>query len=346
MCFTRLIRKNVAVYQGTASAVPQACAQKVWALAPAVRTLVGLAAALLFTFVFSSPAVAETEHGILIREAVIYLSPDKTSEKLGNIDRGREVHLLENPRGEWLHVLASVTSERDITGWVLDKGVVRKSTPNGDRILYGEAVDSEAEASRRRGRKGAADDALRLYARVFEYFPSSPLAGEALYRAADIRWQLEKEARALRPSSKTSDPKLRLEIEEHYMKQVMKKFPNTKWADLAAFSLLDNKTCGDWQGQSKCPEKETEVYEKYAAERPQSPKAPEALYEAAWRQAALVEIYKAENEPGKSAQARSRAMSLAQKVTSQYAQSDWAPRAQRLAYMIEQNIPTYGRVVE
>ena len=68
-----------------------------------------------------------------------------------------------------------------------------------------------------------------------------------------------------------------------------KKFPNTKWADLAAFRMLDNKLCGDWLAQSKCPEMESALYEKYVAEHPQSPKAAEALYLAAWRQAALIE---------------------------------------------------------
>jgi len=52
-------------------------------------------------------------------------------------------------------------------------------------------------------------------------------------------------------------------------------------ADLAAFTLLDNKLCGDWEGTSKCPNKESEMYEKYADDRAQSPAAPEALYRAA-----------------------------------------------------------------
>ena len=84
------------------------------------------------------------------------------------------------------------------------------------------------------------------------------------------------------------------------MKQVMKKFPDTKWAQLAAFHLLDNKLCGDWQGSSKCPDKEADIYEKYVKEHPESPAAPEALYNAASRRAALIEIYKTEEQPKKS----------------------------------------------
>ena len=40
------------------------------------------------------------------------------------------------------------------------------------------------------------------------------------------------------------------------MKQVIKKFPGTKWADLAAYHLIDNKLCGEWEAQAKCPEME------------------------------------------------------------------------------------------
>ncbi len=189
--------------------------------------------------------------------------------------------------------------------------------PNGDKILFGEAVDSEDQASRRHGRNGAAQDAMRLYYRVADYFPTSPLAGEAMYRSADIRWQLEKADVSSRPSARERESYLREGMEEKYMKEVIKKFPGTKWADLAAFHLIDNKLCGDWQGSSKCPVKESEIYEKYATEHPQSPAVAEALYDAAWRWSALIEIYKTEEEPKKSEEARGQAIALAQKAASQ-----------------------------
>jgi hypothetical protein len=179
-----------------------------------------------------------------------------------------------------------------------------------------------------------------------EYFPKSPLAGEALYRAADIRWQVEREDVRSRPSFKAGDPNLRAKANEDYLREVEKKFPHTKWADMAAFDLLDNKLCGDWQGDSKCPEKEAEVYEKYAAERPESPKLSEALYEAAWRRSALIEIYKTEAQPGKSSESRNKALALLQRILGQSQPSDWTMRAQDLSYKIEQNIPTYGNIVE
>ncbi len=249
----------------------------------------------LLVFGLSVAKAAEYQRGAMMRGAQLYISPDPTSAKLSDVERGREVVILETSR-EWLHVTANVTEKRTVTGWMLDKGVVRTSTPDGDKILYGEGVDSEDQASRRRGRQGAAQDAMRLYYRVSEYFPKSPLAGEALYRSADIRWQIEKSDVSARPSAKEREPFLREGMDEKFMKEVIKKFPGTKWADLAAFHLIDNKLCGDWQGSSKCPTKEAEIYEKYGSEHPQSPAAAEALYDAAWRWSALIEIYKTENE--------------------------------------------------
>ena len=206
----------------------------------------------LLVFGLSVAKAAEYQRGAMMRGAQLYISPDPTSAKLSDVERGREVVILETSR-EWLHVTANVTEERTVTGWMLDKGVVRTSTPDGDKILYGEGVDSEDQASRRRGRQGAAQDAMRLYYRVSEYFPKSPLAGEALYRSADIRWQIEKSDVSARPSAKEREPFLREGMDEKFMKEVIKKFPGTKWADLAAFHLIDNKLCGDWQGSSKCP---------------------------------------------------------------------------------------------
>ncbi len=135
-------------------------------------------------------------------------------------------------------------------------------------------------------------------------------------------------------------------MSEDQLKQVIKKFPHTKWADLAAFDLLDNKLCGDWQGASKCPDKEADLYEKYAADHPESPKLAEALYEAAWRRAALVEIYKTEAQANKSSESRAKAQVLAQRIVAQSNAGDWTPRAQTLLYKIEQKIPTYGNVPE
>jgi len=311
------------------------------------------------TLVFSTAlAAAQAPRGTLVHEESIRVAPASDAAKLGEAGRGHELVILDTSR-DWAHVEAIIREPKKnadeddpeaegktITGWVLGKALVTSTTPNGDKIVFGEAADSEDQASRRRGRRDAAQDAMRLYYRVYDLFPTSPLAGEGLYRAADIRWQLERSDVMTRPSARERDAYMRGQIDEEWMKLVMKKFPGTKWADLAAFHLIENKLCGDWQGASKCPEKEAEIYEKYASEHEQSPAAPEALYQAAWRRSALIEIYKTEANQKKSEESKNRAMTLAQKIVSQYAQSDWALRAQKLIFYIQQGVPTYGNATD
>lgn len=303
-------------------------------------------------------ALAQAQRGTLIKEETIRVAPSADAAKLGEAARGHELVIIDSSPG-WTHVEAILREPRKdededdeesqgktITGWVANKALVTMSTPNSDKIIFGEAANSEDEASRRRGRKDAAQDAMRLYYRIYDLFPTSPLAAEALYRAADIRWQMDRADIMTRPSAREREAYLRGTIDEEWMKLVMKKFSGTKWADLAAFHLIENKLCGDWQGASKCPEKESEMYEKYAKEHEQSPAAPEALYDAAWRQSALIEIYRTEGNQKKSDEAKNRALATAQKIVNQYAQSGWALRAQDLIFYIQQGVPTFGNATD
>lgn len=299
-------------------------------------------ALLILVFVFLAPsALADALRATTIRVAPIYLSPDTSSNKLADVDRGREVIWLETSGENWVHVEANLTEERIVTGWMQNKGLVQASTANGDKIIFGEAVDSEDQASQRNGRRHAAQDAMRLYGEVAELFPQSPLAAEGMYRSADIRWQIEKTDVMSLPSAKEQDAYLRRGMNEDYFKKVMKKFSGTKWAYLSAFHLIDNKLCGDWQGQSKCPTKEAEIYEKYAAEYGQSPAVAEALFQAGYRWSALIEIYKQEDNLKKSEEAKGKAVATLQRAISQ-GQNDWGSRAQVLLYKVQQGIPTYG----
>lgn len=293
---------------------------------------------------------ADKEGGTVIREVTLYISPDTGAQKVGTITRGRNIPLImdrSNVGGKpWVHVLAVVDATelgvKEVSGWLEGRYLITNTTPNGDQIIYGEAVDSENQAERRGGRRHAGEDAMRLYYRIYDYFPNSPLAGEALWRFADIRWQLEKSGVLSRPSAHEMSPDMRDQIDDESMRQVIKKFPRTKWADLAAYDMIDNKVCGDWKGQASCPEKESDIYEKYAREHPQSPKTPEALYNAAWRQAALVDIYKSDNHADKSEHARKKAIELAQELATRFPDSDWKPRAANLIYVLQQNIWVYG----
>ena len=307
------------------------------------------------TILLSAPfAAAQAQRGTLVHEETIRVAPSAEAAKLGEAGRGRELIILETSH-DWVHVEAilkppshdeGATEEEEngktVTGWVSGKAFVGATTQDGDRIIFGEAADSEDEAGRRRGRRDAAQDAMRLYYRVYDLMPTSPLAAQALYRAADIRWQIERADVMTRPSARERQSYMRGQIQEEWMKLVIKKYPGTKWADLAAFRMIDNKLCGEWEGLTKCPDKEADLYENYAKEHPQSPAAPEALYDAAWRRSVLIEMYKTEPNQKKAAESKDRAIALAQKIMSQYAQSDWALRAQRLIFYMQQGVATYG----
>jgi outer membrane protein assembly factor BamD (BamD/ComL family) len=310
------------------------------------------------TILCLTPALfAGAPRGTLVHEEAIHVAPADNSARLGQAERGHELVILDTSR-DWTHVEAILVEPKKdadteeeaegkiITGWVMSKAVVSVSTPNGDKIILGEAADSEDQASRRLGRRNAAQDAMRLYYRVYDLFPNSPLAAEGLYRAADIRWQIERSDVMTRPSARQREAYMRGQIDEEWMKLVIKKFPGTKWADRAAFHLIENKLCGDWEGASKCPDKEAELYEKYAGEHSQSPDAAEALYDAAWRRSTLIEIYKTEPNLKKSEESKTRALALAQKIVTDYGTSDWALRAQRLIFYIQQGVPTYGNMTD
>ena len=319
-----------------------------------------LAASILFLAALGATrfAFADAQRGTLVHEETIRISPSADAARLGEAQRGHELIILDTTR-DWVHVEAilmapsreeGATDEeaegKTITGWIPSKAFVASTTQDGDRIIFGEAADSEDQASSRRGRRDAAQDAMRLYYRVYDLMPASPLAAEALYRAADIRWQIERSDVMTRPSARQRESYMRGQMKEDWMKLVIKKYPATKWSDLAAFRLLENKLCGEWEGIAKCPDKEADLYENYAKEHPQSPAAAEALYNAAWRRAALIEIYKTEPNQKKAGESKDRALGLAQKVVSQYLQSDWALRAERLIFYIQQGIPTYGNTAD
>ena len=162
------------------------------------RTVLALWMALAVTTAFAQ----DKEQGTIISDVDMYVTPDTTAQKLARATRGRDVVLVMDRTtlsGKvWAHVLVVVdvnlTQEtaRQISGWIPNTFLITTATHGGDQVIYGEAVDSENQAQMRGGRRGAAQDAMRLYYRLYEYFPNSPLAGEALWRAADIRWQLDK----------------------------------------------------------------------------------------------------------------------------------------------------------
>ena len=287
----------------------------------------------------------------------LYVSAQANSQKVDRVQPGRELVVAEKS-GDWLRVFANTDIEEEhsgdqpifdtaevtppISGWMQAKGVVIETTPNGDQILMGAAADQEAAASDPRGPVNAARTAHLLYRRLAEIFPNSPLAAEAAWRAADISWQIQKADASSRPSAKEQAPYMREQMDEDAMKHVIKDYPHTKQADYAAYELLDNKLCGDWQGQEKCPEKESAIYEKFASEHPDGPRTAQALYQAVYRQAVLRDMYAADNSDKKSDAAHDHARELAGRLKDKFPQSDYTARAAMLVFKLDQGIPVYG----
>jgi outer membrane protein assembly factor BamD (BamD/ComL family) len=287
----------------------------------------------------------------------IYVGADTSSNRLDQMTPGRELLVIEHS-GKWVRVFANTDSLQNhdsdapvlsseertppVAGWMEDKGLVTVKTPKGAEILYGVAVQAEKDASEAHAPERAAQDARLLYSRVALMFPQSPLAPEAYWRSADIKWQIDKADISSLPSAHEKENYLRPTINEDLMRKIQKMYPNSKWSDLAAWDMLDNQVCGDWQGSTKCPEKEAQMYEKYADQRPDSSKAPQALYEAAYRLAAAGDIYAGSDDRKKADFDRGKAIAVANKLESKYPQSEYADRAAGLVFKIEQSIPVYG----
>lgn len=326
------------------------------------KTLLMILPALLFASVALGeqkppPPAPKGTRSTVVREAPVYVAPDTTSDKIGRMMPGREMVIVEKS-GTWLRVFANTDSEEaqeedapvfgqdttptPVSGWVTDRGVVTAETPSGDIILMGEAASKEVQASQPHMPLRVALEARLLYRRLNDLFPQSNFAPEAAWRAADIRWQLQKSDAMSRPSALEKENYLREQMNDDEVKKIEKKYPHTKWADMAAFLQIDNKVCGDWQGSTKCPEKESDLYEKYVSEHPDSPRNPEALYSAVYRQCALVDMYTADEEKKKADGARVKAKELEGKLVSHWPQTDYAARAAALIYKMEQNIPIYG----
>ncbi len=303
-------------------------------------------------------AANRANRATVLHNASVYAAADSADPPIATVTPGHEI-VVNQKNGPWLSVFANTdekeedldnkpeftdpnTQPQPSSGWIRDKGVVTPKTPQGDILLFGMAADLEAQAAEPHAPKDAAESASLLYRRVWEYYPESSLSAEAAFRSADIRWQMEKVDNSTLPSAHEQDAFLRPQIYEGQLKRVIKNYPNSPDAAKAAFDLLDNKLCGDWQGLPKCPEMETTLYVKYADRYPGGPKSPEALFDAAYRQGALVTMYLVDDNRKRSEQAAGNCQSLADRLLKEYPQSDYTSRAQSIAFRVKQGISVYG----
>ena len=134
----------------------------------------------------------------VIHTANVYIAADDTSQRIATVMPGHEVVILEKS-GPWIRVFANTdveeVNEKDkpiygsdtitppVSGWIQARGVVRDTTPDGDKVLMGEAATMEILAEDARGPRNAGQTARLLYRRIVEFYPNSPLVAEAAWRA-------------------------------------------------------------------------------------------------------------------------------------------------------------------
>src|SRR6202789_890566 len=176
----------------------------------------------------------------VIRNTNLYVAPDTTSARMAEISPGREMVIGER-NGPWVRVFANtdeqISKAQDapvfghdaaavpIAGWMQAPGVVSVDTPKGDLILFGAAASAEKDANLPHAPQEFAQAARLLYQRMADYFPQSPLAPEAAWRSADIRWQLQKADVFSLPSAHEKDAYLREHIDDRGMKRIKNFYP-------------------------------------------------------------------------------------------------------------------------
>lgn len=293
----------------------------------------------------------------VMHTANVYASPDTGAPPITTVTPGHELVVLER-NGPWVRVFANTDAKEKqdeetepeftedtpdpSTGWIKDKGIVGPTTANGFAIIYGLAAELEAQAAEPHAPKGAAPTAHLLYRRAGDYFPEDPRAAEALYRAADIRWQIDKADTATLPSAHEQEAYLRPPLYDGEFKRLIKRYPNSDFAARAAYTMIDNKLCGDWQGLPKCPEMEAGLYGKYAEKYPGGPKSAEALFNAAYREGVLVTMYQVQENNKRADQAAKQCDAIAQEMLAKYPQSDYTARAISIAFRVKQGLSVYG----
>ncbi len=326
------------------------------------------AACLSILFAFLAPPAGSAQNGrferppqngvyaTCIRQNELYSTADQSTPPIAEIMPGREMVVVDK-NGNWLRVFANTdppdTRQSDqpefgsqapppISGWMQDQGIVTTNTLNGDLIVFGAADAAEEAASVPNPPPGMAEQARLLYRRVVLMFPQSRFVAEAMYRAADIRWEIQKADASTLPSAHEKQAWLREQMDENEMKNVMKYFPSTPWADDAAFDLIDNRLCGDWQGSEQCPEKETGYYLQYVHDHPDSPKAAEALYDALWRQASAGDMWSEDGNAKRAQQDRDHARGILSEMEQRFSDSSFTARGAEVVFKIDQGMAVYA----
>jgi outer membrane protein assembly factor BamD (BamD/ComL family) len=300
-----------------------------WASAAAVL----LAAATLAPARPAAQAVA-LRKAIVLTAAPIYISPDTTSTKVGEVRPGMMLGIQSQAR-DYLQVFVG---QLGVSGWMRQRGYVDMDNAQAPEVLFGAAAEREALAESQSNEDQAANDAAQLFASIYEYYPRSAWAAEALYRGAAIVWELK-----LSEEPHHSDPSNRQFPSTGGLRRVISKYPKTQWAERAAYHLIvTHFTCGSWFEKPNCIGKEINQYDNYVKKYPRSPRAAEAAFDAIYRAGIAWTIYRQNTKVGNQEKADQYKAEVAQRtaaIEAAYPQTDWAARAALEAFTVAQGQP-------
>ncbi len=281
----------------------------------------------------SAQAVA-LQKAIALTATPIYLSPDATSTKVGAVRPGMLLG-IQSQAQDFLQIFSGAAG---VSGWIPKYGYVRLDNPQAPEVLFGAGAEQEALAESRSNEDQAANDAAQLFLSIDEYFPASARAAEALYRGAEIVWELK-----LSEEPPHTDPAMRQFPRTELLRRVISKYPKTPWAARAAFHLIvTHFTCGNWFDKPDCIGKEIHQYDNYVKKYPRSPRAAQAAYDAIYRAGIAWTLYRQRTKVGNEEKAEQYQAEVAQRAAAMqaaYPNTDWTARAALEAFTVAQGEP-------
>lgn len=295
-----------------------------------VKTSVLLLAAVLGPGLAAQQAMP-LQKAVATEAETIYLNPDTSSSRVGQVRPGMEVG-IQGTSGDFVQVFLGVS------GWMKNRGLARYADPQAPEVIFGAAAQLEDTAETQADDRQAATDAARLYFSIYNDFPASARAAEALYRGADIQWQVK-----MSEEPERRNPTERQFPDDSGLRRVISKFPDSPFAARAAYSLLvEHFTCGDWNQKPECVEKEVHTYQDYVKKYPRGPVAAEAAFDALYRQAIAWSLYQAsgpQHNAGKAESYQREVAVSAAALQQDYRGTDWAARGAFLAFRVAQGTP-------
>jgi hypothetical protein len=274
-------------------------------------------------------AAAMAGRAVVTNNQRLYREARLRSKAIGRLTIGEEV-TVTGRQGDLLEI--SLPNQK--AGWTLANGlIVLDENPHAAALLF-EAADSMAESNSLDSWQAAA----RLFRMAAALATAGPYAAEAAFRAAELAWQAE-----IRQTGASSDKGSLADLAA-----VTRTYAKSPAAARAAFLLLRNSLCEQWDGTPGCPAAEVGLISDYLRQYPNSVHAAEARYAIAYRHAALVEIYlakdKAHFSPEKAVEHKAKALAASEQLAQDPVATLWRVRAERLIWSLQNNVGVYSDI--